>query len=125
MHLHEVMGWPGPMTHLQFMVWMRWLRKRWERPSLSDHYQMQTACEVRRVLARNRRAIKLEHFKLGFGGHTKKPLSDQQKKNIMAVSKARWIAAMGMPVTVVDGSGTGANGSQVDGGRDRLPVHVG
>lgn len=44
--LHEIMGWPGPMTHRQFLVWQAWLDKEWNVPSRSDWYAMQTAREV-------------------------------------------------------------------------------
>lgn len=43
------MGWPGPMTHRQFLSWQIWLRLQWERPSRADWYSIQVAGEVRRI----------------------------------------------------------------------------
>jgi len=45
---------------------MEYLDEQWNEPKLSDFYLMQIACEVRRVLARNRNAIQLKHFLLKF-----------------------------------------------------------
>lgn len=39
------------MTHRQYRTWQAWLDEQWGRPSRSDVYAMQTACEVRRVLS--------------------------------------------------------------------------
>lgn len=47
--LHEVMGWPGPMTARQALVWRFWLRAEQDRPSRADWYAVQTAGEVRRL----------------------------------------------------------------------------
>ncbi len=49
MHLHELMGWPGPMTHIQFVMWQDWLRHEMDVPSRSDHYLMQIASEVHKT----------------------------------------------------------------------------
>lgn len=35
------MGWYGPLTHRQFLVWQVWLRNQWNQPSRSDFYTMQ------------------------------------------------------------------------------------
>lgn len=70
MHLHDLLGWVGPMTHRQFSAWQRWLRDRWEVPSRSDYYLMQIAFEARNILrslAGSGRSLSLEDFKLKFG----------------------------------------------------------
>lgn len=41
---------------------MAWLKEEWNRPSRTDRYLMQIACEVARVLSKNKRAIRPEHF---------------------------------------------------------------
>ena len=44
MHLHELMGWDGPMTHRQFLAWQAWQRLDIERPQRAEIvYTMQVA----------------------------------------------------------------------------------
>lgn len=81
------MGWPGPMTHRQFLTWHAWLAMEWSRPSRSDYYQMQTACEVRRVLSKKPRQVKIKHFHLEFDGSDRPRMSQEQA---VAWSKAKW-----------------------------------
>jgi hypothetical protein len=59
-----------------------------------DYYLAQIAAEIRRVLRKNPAAVKLEHFLLKFkgGGDNHKPLSEVDKKQRVAWSKARWTA---------------------------------
>lgn len=42
-HLHELLGFPAPMTFRQYLAWTAWLDREWNSPSRSDHYAMQTA----------------------------------------------------------------------------------
>lgn len=67
------MGWPGPMTHRQMLVESHWLSEQMNVPDKSDWYQMQTACEVRRVLAKRPASIKPEQFKLKFVNRVEPP----------------------------------------------------
>jgi hypothetical protein len=46
MHLHECIGWDGPITHRQFLVWQAWLEKEWNNPNRADHYAMQIATTI-------------------------------------------------------------------------------
>lgn len=44
MHLHELMGWDGPMTHRQFLAWQAWQRMDIEQPQRAEIvYSMQAA----------------------------------------------------------------------------------
>lgn len=43
MPLHELMGWPGPMTARQFRAWRAWLEMQWNLPDRGDFYAMQIA----------------------------------------------------------------------------------
>ena len=95
MHLHEIMGWSGPLTHRQFLLWRAWLDEQWNRPSRSDHYLMGVGCEVRRANARNPAAVQLSHLKITFERvESARPMSDQQ----IAASKARWMRGARLPV---------------------------
>lgn len=38
MHLHDLMGWSGPMTWKQYTTWLAWLELDMERPSRNDWY---------------------------------------------------------------------------------------
>lgn len=44
MHLHDLMGWSGPMTHRQFLAWQAWERLDIEEPQRAEIvYTMQVA----------------------------------------------------------------------------------
>lgn len=44
MHLHDLMGWDGPMTHRQFLAWQAWQRMDIEQPQRAEIvYAMQAA----------------------------------------------------------------------------------
>lgn len=53
-------------THRQFLVWDAWLEEQWNRPDRNDHYLMQIAVTIQRLLSKNPRSIKLGNFKLSF-----------------------------------------------------------
>jgi hypothetical protein len=46
--LYEVMGWQGPITYRQYLVWIDWSNHDMNFPSRQEYYLMQVACEVRR-----------------------------------------------------------------------------
>lgn len=69
MHLHDLMGWPGPMTHLQFLCWCEWRDEEMNRPGLTEHYLMQVAAEVRATPSRvwgKDPGVKLDSMKIPF-----------------------------------------------------------
>lgn len=53
-------------THRQFLGWDAWLEEQWNRPDRNDHYLMQIAVTIQRLLAKNPKSIKLSNFKLSF-----------------------------------------------------------
>lgn len=53
-------------THRQYQGWLQYLDEEWNTPTRSDHYLMQIAAEVRRVLAKRPRTIRLKDFFLKF-----------------------------------------------------------
>jgi hypothetical protein len=77
-------------TVREMRVWLAWLDMELDKPDRSDHYAMQVACEVRRVLARNPRGIQVGDFRLRF--HAPKSTSAAQAAQW---SKAKWFAAVG------------------------------
>lgn len=92
------MGWPGPMTHRQYLCWEVWLDLEWNRPNRTDHYLASVATEVRRGNARKPRSVGLKHLMLKFKTPTKpvrRPLTEAEKKHATAMAKARWIGATG------------------------------
>lgn len=99
-HLHEVMGWNGPMTHRQFVVWQMWLNEQLNIPTRDNYYQMQIACEQRRTFSKNPASIKMEGFKLTFTQRegSKTAVTKEQKLQMI---KNRWIGRMTAPITVI------------------------
>ena len=53
-------------THRQYLVTVAWLEEQWQHPDRSDHYLMQIACEVRRVLASQPGKIMPSDFQIKF-----------------------------------------------------------
>ena len=87
MHLHELLGWPGPMTHRQFLLWDLWQREQLNQPSRSDHYLMQIALYILRSNSRRAGKLKLEDVRLAFG----KPGKGKASRLTPEESKARWL----------------------------------
>ena len=46
--LHELMDWPGPMTHRQYLAWQEWLQLQWNEPDRHDWYLMKIAAILSR-----------------------------------------------------------------------------
>jgi hypothetical protein len=82
------------MTYRQYLGWCYWLDKQWNLPTREDYYRMQHSCEVRRVLAKNPRAINVNDFKLKFD------LGERFEKKVTVEeatmhSMNRWFGAVG------------------------------
>ncbi len=95
MHMHDLLGWPGPMTQRQFVTWVAWLRVQWDRPDRTDGYLMQVAAEVRRGHVKNPRKVKLEDFRLKYDGGSSRKKPAMTKEQATAMSKAVWMARLG------------------------------
>ncbi len=95
------------MTHREFLTWGAWLDRQWNRPSRSDYYEMQTACQVARVLAKNPGNIQIGQFKLPFGEEGTREQKAQQDKKVSESAKAGWAAILsaklGKVIDVVTG----------------------
>ena len=66
MHLHDLYGWPGPITHRQFVAWLVWLSEEQNRPSRTDYHIMRVAQRVQQVMRKNPNAVKLDHQQVKF-----------------------------------------------------------
>lgn len=101
MHLHDLMGWGGPMTHRQYLAWQAWLGMEWNRPSRSDHYLMQLALVTMRANMKHPGRVQMKHLQLEFKEVTRtasKPegrLDPRKIEKAAAVSKARWFGMLG------------------------------
>lgn len=87
------------MTHRQFLAWCNWMQDEWNRPDRSDHYQMQTALEVRRVLMDDKSSVQLNDMKVEFE-HRKKITKEQQQnedRKRVETSKSRWRGFLKLP----------------------------
>lgn len=90
-------------TERELRVWLAWMALQWDSPDRSDYYLMQVACEVRRVLSRDPRAISISDFKLQFR---------EAGPAVRRDSKAAWFAGVGLAREATDGRA---------GAPDRLP----
>lgn len=69
MHLHDLLGWPGPMTGRQFEAWQAWLADGGNEPDLHAWYLMQVAAEIRLIrhsFGEDPKPVKLSDLKLKF-----------------------------------------------------------
>jgi hypothetical protein len=64
--LHEVVGWPGPMTYRQELAWQWWLGEDLNHPSRTDHYLMQVAAITAQAHAKDGARIRMDDFRLKF-----------------------------------------------------------
>lgn len=94
--LHEVMGWPGPMTHRQFLVWTAWLKEQWNSPNRTDHYLMLLAQHLAlmpaRVWGKSGGHLSLSDCALSFM-HKKPAKITQEQASKWA--KAKWFGVTG------------------------------
>jgi hypothetical protein len=90
------------LTHRQYAAWQAWLDEEWNRPSRSDHYQMQTAMVVAQANAKSPKKVKFKHYKLDFGPAGRKKRPKMTREQAAAHSKAKWLGIMTAPVTEVE-----------------------
>ena len=76
------------MSHRDVNMHIAWLNEQYHIPSRTDYYLMQIAQEVRRVLSKRKRSVKLKHFLLKFVGS--KSREKKEFWNRVAQSKAYW-----------------------------------
>ena len=95
------------MTHREFLTWQAWLDRQWNRPSRSDYYEMQTACQVARVLAKTPGNIKIEQFKLPFGEDGTREQKREEDKKVAEQAKASWAGVLSMKLGKVIDAVTG------------------
>lgn len=85
-------------THREYLAWQAWLDGEQDRPDSTQHYLMQIAMEVRRVLSKNPNSIKLNDFKLSFKRKGEKTTGSlgYTKEQATAWAKARWMGLTGL-----------------------------
>lgn len=87
------MGWSGPMTHRQFLVWRGFLRDEWNRPTRDNYYQMMIANTSLLPHVKKGSKLGFEDFRIRFGKEEDKPKVSKEVNNEMA--KARWLGWVG------------------------------
>lgn len=92
-------------TLREYRIWMAYLDEQWNQPNRTDHYLMQIARDVKRVLSRHPGKIQLDDSKLTFEQKADKP--KQTKEQAAAVSKAAWMGRVGMVRVVEAANGSG------------------
>jgi hypothetical protein len=100
-HLHELMGWSGPMTHRQFVLWCHWLDYEYNLPSRTDYYLMQVACENRRTFSKHPDKIAIQNFRLTIGDSNNQQREATSREQRIEAMKQRWMGRMTAPVTVI------------------------
>lgn len=95
--MHELMGWPGPMTERQFVTWIEWLNQDLNRPSRADWYALKIA---------RSNGDKSATGPLHLYGE-KQEISEAEQ---VAHAKARARARSGVPSKVVKRGNDGAGG---------------
>jgi len=95
--LHDLLGWPGPVTNRQYLAWQGHRSEGWNLPDRTDHYLMQIACEVRRVLSKDPASITNDQFKIGFEKrkHLTRKEKRAAKKAQRELNMAKWKALAG------------------------------
>jgi|TARA_R110000824_G_scaffold89320_1_gene219036 hypothetical protein len=76
------------VSHREYKIWMRHFKEELNQPSRSDHYLMQIAQEVKRVLSKRPTKIKMKDFFLTFGNPEKKKTLTLEEKT--KESKSFW-----------------------------------
>lgn len=97
MHLHELLGWQGPMTHRQYVAWQEWLKIEQNQPDRGDHYVMQLTMQVEKIIrmwTKNTNGMKLSEFHIPFGAQTTtapvKVEGPRSKKTPIPLADGEW-----------------------------------
>lgn len=53
-------------SHRRYVTALAWLNDQWNKPSRSDHYQMQIAREIRMGNVKDPKTVEMDHFKIPF-----------------------------------------------------------
>ena len=108
------MGWPGPITHRQFVVLKLWEREDMDVPDKVCYYLMQIAAETWKTQIKNPDRVDTNKFRIKF----KKPDEEQiMSAEELAMQKAAWrfygakstdpnenqVEALPRPDVIVDG----------------------
>ena len=75
---------------------MQFLEQDWDIPTRQDYFLAQIAAEVRRTIAREPKAVKLEHFMLKFASPAEAVATEEERERKGATSKASWLAILGL-----------------------------
>lgn len=95
--LHELMGWPGPMTNRQHRTWLRWLEDDFDTPDLTDFYLMQLAQFIHAANSK-KKVPGLQEYRIKFKVKEKPKVTREQAANL---AKARWLPHFGDNLKIV------------------------
>lgn len=92
------MGWPGPTTRRQFLVWSLWVNQQWDTPTRSDWYLMQLSADVLRAAGAKKVTTNDRRIKFSTGiEKPKKPPHPSfilTKERIQEMHKQRTVASL-------------------------------
>lgn len=83
------------MTHREYLLRLAWIEESWSIPDRTDHYLMQIAQEVRRVLSKSPNRIQMKDFEVKFVSKDRK-VTAQEKEKSVRTSKSTWFVALGI-----------------------------
>jgi hypothetical protein len=82
------------VSHREYLAWMAWFDEQLNQPDRHDFYQMQTALEVRRMMAKNPSKYQMADMKLKI--EKEKPKPPLTKERAAAISKQLWKSRLGL-----------------------------
>lgn len=97
------MGWPGPMTHRQFMAYYAWDRMQMNTPGKIEYYLMLIAYYVAAGNSKNPKSLSLDKMKIRFGDTETGQEAPNPEK--VRYQKAMALARLGSaPIRLPDGT---------------------
>jgi len=84
------------VSHREYLLWLSYFEVQTENPTTDQWYLAQIAQEVRRVLSKNKKSIKLKQFLLKFTKGKEQPKQPVDPQEATKVVRSRWFGRLGM-----------------------------
>lgn len=90
------------VSNREYETWMEWFAQQWNEPDRADHYAMQIAAEIRRVLHSKPATVRTDHFALKFVRITPEDVARQSAERLRAQEEAQsnslrfWLGFVGL-----------------------------
>lgn len=100
--VHRLMGWIGPLTQRQLLVWEAWFRIDDNRPSRADFYQMATRATLYEVNGEKTPPLDRMRVEIKPAKRVGRKDAEEHKRNVASLQKARAKARFGDKLTVIE-----------------------